>query len=62
MPNSARVFTMSRFAHYFEVVAQTGSIRQAAVVLNVSPSAINRQILAVEDSLDTLCFTVTMRA
>lgn len=56
MPNSARVFTMSRFAHYFEVVAQTGSIRQAAVVLNVSPSAINRQILAVEDSLDTLLF------
>lgn len=56
MPNSARVFTMSRFAHYFEVVAQTGSIRQAAMVLNVSPSAINRQILAVEDSLDTLLF------
>ncbi|KXV55461.1 hypothetical protein AD947_16365 [Acetobacter tropicalis] len=56
MRNSGRVFTLSRFAIYFEMVAQAGSIRQAANVLNVSPSAVNRQILAVEQEMGTLLF------
>lgn len=56
MRNSVRVFTLSRFAIYFEMVAQAGSIRQAATVLNVSPSAVNRQILAIEQDMGTPLF------
>jgi DNA-binding transcriptional LysR family regulator len=36
---------------YFVQVAQVGSIRRAAAVLNVSPSAVTRQIKDVEDIL-----------
>jgi DNA-binding transcriptional LysR family regulator len=38
----------SRFLRYFVVVGRLGSIRKAADVLNVSASAIDRQILNVE--------------
>jgi DNA-binding transcriptional LysR family regulator len=40
--------TFSRFLRYFMVVGRLGSIRKAADVLNVSASAIDRQILNVE--------------
>lgn len=56
MRNPGRIFTLSRFSIYFEMVAQTGSIRQAASALNVSPSAVNRQILAVEEDIQTPLF------
>lgn len=56
MRSPNRVFTLSRFSIYFEMVAQTGSIRQAATALNVSPSAVNRQILAVEEEMETPLF------
>lgn len=38
----------SRFLRYFVVVGRLGSIRKAAEILNVSASAIDRQILNVE--------------
>lgn len=38
----------SRFLRYFMVVGRTGSIRGAAEILNVSASAIDRQILQAE--------------
>jgi DNA-binding transcriptional LysR family regulator len=37
----------SRFLRYFMAVGRLGSIRKAADVLNVSASAIDRQILNV---------------
>lgn len=54
--NAGRIFTLSRFSIYFEMVAQTGSIRQAASALNVSASAVNRQILTVEQEMELLLF------
>lgn len=42
---------LSRFARYFEVVAHLGSLRKASERLNLSASAIDRQILAAEDML-----------
>lgn len=41
----------SRFLPYFMAVGRAGSIRKAAEELNVSASAIDRQILRVEDEL-----------
>ncbi len=41
----------SRFLRYFVAVGKAGSIRRAADELNVSPSAIDRQILNVEAEL-----------
>jgi DNA-binding transcriptional LysR family regulator len=41
---------------YLDEVARCGSIRKAAQRLNIAPSAINRQILALETELDTPIF------
>lgn len=41
----------SRMLRYLDEIARTGSIRQASLRLNVAASAINRQLLALEDEL-----------
>jgi DNA-binding transcriptional LysR family regulator len=41
---------------YIETVARLGSIRKAATVLNVASSAVNRQILKLEDEIGTPLF------
>jgi DNA-binding transcriptional LysR family regulator len=46
----------SRFLRYFVAVGQTGSIRRAGDQLHVSPSAIDRQILAAEKELGAALF------
>ena len=46
----------SRFLRYFMVVGRLGSIRKAAEELNVSASAIDRQILRVEADLGVRLF------
>jgi len=46
----------SRFLRYFMVVGRLGSIRKAAEELNVSASAIDRQILKVEADLGLRLF------
>jgi DNA-binding transcriptional LysR family regulator len=45
------LLAFSRFIRYFRVVARAGSIRRASDVLNVSASAIDRQILRAEQEL-----------
>lgn len=50
------MLTFSRFSRYFVEVAHQGSLRKAAEVLNVSASAIDRQILLAEDTLDIVLF------
>lgn len=42
--------------HYAEQVARTGSMRKAAENLHVAPSAVNRQVLALEDELGVQLF------
>ena len=42
--------------HYFKETVKRGSIRQAAEALNVAASAVNRQILKLEDQLDCQLF------
>jgi DNA-binding transcriptional LysR family regulator len=46
----------SRKLHYIDEIARSGSIRKAAVRLNVASSAINRQILALEEELGVPLF------
>ena len=46
----------SPFIRYFDEVARQGSIRKAADRLNVAPSAVNRQILKLEDELGAPLF------
>lgn len=46
----------ARLLTYLDEVARTGSIRQAAGRLNVAASAINRQILALEEEIGTPLF------
>lgn len=41
---------------YFLEVARTGSVKEAALKLNVAPSAVSRQIARLEADLDTLLF------
>jgi DNA-binding transcriptional LysR family regulator len=41
---------------YFSEVAERGSIRKAAEMLNVASSAVNRQILKLEDQMGVLLF------
>ncbi len=50
------MIAFSRFIRYFRVVARAGSIRRAAEELNVSASAIDRQILRAEEDLQTPLF------
>lgn len=42
--------------HYFQLVARMGSIRQAALTLNVAPSSVSRILRQLEDELGTLLF------
>jgi DNA-binding transcriptional LysR family regulator len=46
----------SRMLRYLDEVARCGSIRRAASQLNVAASAVNRQILALEEELGTPVF------
>jgi DNA-binding transcriptional LysR family regulator len=46
----------SRLLKYLDEVARVGSIRKAAVRLNVASSAVNRQILALENELGAPIF------
>lgn len=46
-----RLGLISTRLHYFQLVAQLGSIRQAARVLNVAPSSISRVVSQLEDEL-----------
>ncbi|AYD02008.1 LysR family transcriptional regulator [Neorhizobium sp. NCHU2750] len=46
----------SRKLHYIDEIARCGSIRKAAARLNVASSAINRQILALEEELGAPIF------
>ncbi len=46
----------SRMLHYVDEVARAGSIRKAATRLNVSATAVNRQILLLEQQLGTQVF------
>jgi DNA-binding transcriptional LysR family regulator len=50
------LLAFSRFIRYFRVVARAGSIRRASDVLNVSASAIDRQILRAEQELQVPLF------
>lgn len=50
------MLVFSRFSRYFLEVARLGSLRKAADVLNVSASAIDRQILLAESELETELF------
>ncbi len=50
------MFPFSRFSRYFIEVARHGSLRKAADSLGISASAINRQILSVEESLEVPLF------
>ena len=46
----------SPFVRYFDEVARLGSIRKAAEHLDVAPSAVNKQILKLEDQLGERLF------
>jgi DNA-binding transcriptional LysR family regulator len=50
------MFVFSRFTRYFDEVAKLGSIRKASERLNVSASAIDRQVLRVEEELGVALF------
>jgi len=45
-----------KFLAYFDAVAQHGSIRKAAVHLNVSSSSVNRKIISIEDRMGVRLF------
>ncbi|MGV1759690.1 LysR family transcriptional regulator [Rhizobium sp. A22-96] len=46
----------SRFAHYLDEIANRGSIRKAAEKLNVSASAINKQLIGAEEEFGVPLF------
>lgn len=50
------MIVFSRFLRYFVEVARVGSIRRAAEVLNISASAIDRQILRAEEEMGAALF------
>jgi DNA-binding transcriptional LysR family regulator len=52
----SRAAASSRAFSYFEAVARVGSIRKAAAALNIASSAVNRQILDLEQALDVELF------
>ena len=41
---------------YVDAIARTGSIRKASEQLSITPSALNRRILALEEELDIEIF------
>jgi DNA-binding transcriptional LysR family regulator len=45
-----------KFLTYLDEVARQGSIRKAAVVLNVASSSVNRKIISIEESLGARLF------
>ncbi len=47
---------LSRFAIYFDEVARRRSIRRASEFLNIAPSAVDRQILKMEDAMGVPLF------
>lgn len=49
----------SRMLRYLDEVARSGSIRRAAARLNVAPSSVNRQILALEEEAGVPLFDRT---
>jgi DNA-binding transcriptional LysR family regulator len=51
-----RIGLLSTRVHYFETVVRTGSVRRAALKLNVAPSAISRSIAQLEQDLGTALF------
>lgn len=46
----------TRFSRYMDEISRLGSIRRAAESLNVSPSAIDKQLLRAEEELGVLLF------
>jgi len=54
-----RLGLVSSRAHHFLLVARLGSVRQAALALNVAPSSISRTIKQLEDDLGTPLFERT---
>lgn len=54
-----RLGLVSSRVHHFMLVARLGSIRQAALSLNVAPSSISRTIKQLEEDLDTPLFERT---
>ncbi|AJP71118.1 LysR family transcriptional regulator [Sphingomonas hengshuiensis] len=50
---------LSRFTLYFDEVAKRGSIRRASEYLNIAPSAVDRQILRMEEKLGVALFDRT---
>jgi DNA-binding transcriptional LysR family regulator len=51
-----RIGLLSTRLHYFDMVVRTGSLRRAAVALNVAPSAISRSVSQLEDEIGTPLF------
>ena len=47
--------------HYFEVVARTQSIRAAAEVLHIAPSAVSRAVQQLEEEVQVALFNRTAR-
>lgn len=41
---------------YIDVIARSGSIRRAAEALSITPSALNRRLIAIEDELEVQIF------
>ncbi|SFG89014.1 DNA-binding transcriptional regulator, LysR family [Methylobacterium gossipiicola] len=56
MPEAATPMLHHRLLGYLDEVARSGSIRQAAKRLGVASSAVNRQILALEEAMGTPLF------
>lgn len=52
---SSRILQETAVRYFLEVV-RTGSVKDAAMKLNVAPSAVSRQIAKLESELDTLLF------
>jgi DNA-binding transcriptional LysR family regulator len=51
-----RIGLLSTRLHYFDTVVRTGSVRRAALTLNVAPSAISRSISQIESEIGTPLF------
>ncbi len=52
----ARIGLLSTRVHYFETVVRSGTVRAAALKLNVAPSSISRSIAQLEEALGTPLF------